>query len=151
MTAKLKLLFDECVSSPRLARDLKAFFTDGDGNCTAEISLLQDKFKGGEDDPVWLKQLSVEGNWIVITKDKGNSTGPKLPMICQKLGITHVIISKGLEHAGYEALKQAFADVWQFLLLAPTLAGGTRISLRYTNTNPRRADLSVDGKLLRQK
>ena len=144
MTPKLKLFFDECVSSPRLARELTEFYRDAEGNSSVEIVLLQQKFKSGESDENWLKKLKDEGDWIVITKDKGHSTGPKLPVICPALGITHVVMSKGIDHAGFEAQKQAYADVWPFLRLAVGLPRGTRIQLRYTNTEPKKRNYALE-------
>jgi hypothetical protein len=147
---KLKLFFDECVSSPRLIKALQQFYTDIDGNCEADIVRLQEKFVSGEDDSVWLTKLQSEGGWIVITKDQGRSTGPKLPTICPKLGITHVVLLGTLDHAGVEAWKQAFVDVWQTLKLAPTLQPGTKIKMRYLTTNPPKAALFVGNCLLKE-
>jgi hypothetical protein len=145
----LKLFFDECVSSPRLIRALQQFYTDVDGNCEAEFVRLQERFVSGEGDEAWLNQLSGEGGWIVITKDRGKSGGPKLPSICPQLKITHVAMIGLLEQANVEAWKQAFVDVWQTLKLAPLLPPGTKIKFRYVTTEPPRAALFVGNSLLK--
>lgn len=150
MKPTLKLFFDECVGSPRLIKALQQFYTDVDGHCEAQFARLQEKFASGEGDETWLKQLSQEGGWIVITKDRGKSGGPKLPALCPKLKITHVAMLGTLEQGTVEAWKQAFVDVWQSLKLAPMLPPGTRIKLRYITMTPTRAGLYIGNHLLRE-
>ncbi len=149
MSTKLKLFFDECVSSPRLINALKEFYTDSDGNCEAEFVRLQERFISGERDDVWLQEIKNDG-WIVITKDQGKMGGPKLPAICAQLGVTYVAMLGNLDHAGVEAWKQAFVDVWQALKLAPDLPRGTKIKMRYATLNPPKAALYVGNSLLRE-
>lgn len=61
----MKVLFDENLP-PALARALSALFAG-----EHEIVHLRDRFGPGVKDVEWIPQLSREGNWIVISGDRG--------------------------------------------------------------------------------
>ena len=94
-------------------------------------------FDKGDDDEDWLPILENHNSkWIVVTADRGRDPKkPKLPFICEELGVTHIMMTPTLKDAGYVAQKQALLTVWPQIVRTPFLPRGTRISLgvrRYT-------------------
>ena len=82
-------------------RELREFYKLDYPN--VEMSHLGEKFKLGIKDPEWIAMLQND-TWIVVSTDKGKSDGgnrsKKLPLICQDLRITHVIMSSNIDKAG---------------------------------------------------
>jgi len=66
----LKLLLDHNLS-PRLARCLQALFVEDH-----QIVALRDKFAEDAPDLEWIKALSLEGGWAVLTTDLRIRTRP---------------------------------------------------------------------------
>lgn len=60
----MKVLIDENLS-PALARSLNALFAD-----EHEIIHIREKFGAGIKDVDWMRRLSTEGRWIVISGDR---------------------------------------------------------------------------------
>jgi hypothetical protein len=133
MLHPIKLFFDECCS-PKLPRKLVEVYEE-DYPLIATRHLT-DIFKKGIDDQDWLSVLKNEPDWIVVTADRGkDSKKPKLPLICSKLGITHISMTPDLKNAGYSAHKQALLSTWPQIAMIPLIPRGTRVSLGYRNVN----------------
>jgi hypothetical protein len=90
----------------------------------------------GKDDEDWIPLLEREKDWIVLTCDRGrDAKKAKLPLICARLGITHISMTPTLVHAGYKAHKQALLCMWPEILKTQHLPKGTKVSLGYRMIN----------------
>jgi len=122
----IKLVFDECCS-PRLPLKIKEVYSEDFPGI--ETKHLTDIFKAGDDDSRWLPLLEQQKDWIVITADRGkDSKRPKLPIICERLKITHISLTPVLVHAGYSAHKQALLSSWPDISKIQLLPKGTKVS-----------------------
>src|SRR4051812_28060551 len=88
----------------------------------------------GVHDEVWIPQVAAEG-WIIITGDRGKrgkqSKGEKLPILCRKYDITHVMFSGTLQHkSGFEK-NRAIVGAWPELVKLPGEPKGSGWLLRY--------------------
>jgi len=123
----VQLYFDECCSK-RFKTDLLTFFAADFPNL--KVLHVLDSYDPGTGDSTWLKPLQENPNIIVVTADVGrNPSKEKLPLLCQKLRVTH-IVSAALINAGYTKQKTAIVSVWtQIVEQVPRLPGGTKIKL----------------------
>lgn len=95
-----------------------------------EYHHVLDAYAKSTDDRTWLRPLTDERHWIVITKDSGrDATTERLPLICHQLNITHVGLTPTLIHAGYTAQKLALTSVWSQMPLVLQLPAGTKLRL----------------------
>lgn len=115
MTA-VRFFFDECLSRPVvegiLTDSLRLFGSD------AEVAHLLPKFGAhGLSDRHWVEQLVSEGSWIAISADRGKHSklSDKLPLICQEVGLTLVMLSAKLHQRNMAFKLLAIQSVWQDL------------------------------------
>jgi hypothetical protein len=86
----MRFLFDENFA-PRLVRSLNCLIeSEGD---TARA--LVDKFPAGTPDETYLKELSEEGDWVVLTQDMGIVLSPPLVAAWRSAGLIVVIFKSG--------------------------------------------------------
>jgi hypothetical protein len=130
VTQPLKLFFDECCSK-KLAHKIVEIYAE----CYPGIQTkhLSEFFAPGTNDPDWIPLLEKEKDWIVLTADRGRkgAKDQKLPLICGKLGVTHISMTSVLKNEGYKAQKQALLSVWPQIVKTPLLPKGTKVSLGY--------------------
>lgn len=125
----LKLFFDECCST-KLAKKIPEIYLEDHPDLKTRH--LTECIKSGTSDEDWLQEIQREGDWIVITADRGKDPKKeKLPIICEKLGIRHISFTPSLLHDGYSAQKQALLCVWPQLVKIPRLPPGTKLALGY--------------------
>ena len=145
----MQLYFDECCST-RFKIDLPAFFAADFPNL--KVSHVLDSYDPGTGDSTWLKPLQEDRSIIVVTADVGRDPSKeKLPLVCKKLGITHIAFSATLINAGYTKQKSAIASVWaQIVEQVPLLPLGTQVKLgmRAYRGGVYRFELRVGGKPL---
>jgi hypothetical protein len=128
-----KLFFDECCAK-RLARKIVEIYKECYPNL--ETKHLTDYFETGDDEGEFLPLLAEEKNWIVVTADRGKDPKKvKMPIVCARLGITHISLTSDLVNAGYKAQKQALLCVWPEIMLLHRIPAGTRVSLGYRMVN----------------
>jgi hypothetical protein len=124
-----KFLFDECVSRSLMNR-LATFLAETE--CSCEFAYLMDRFPAGSKDEDWLPRIAAE-DWVVITADRGKQTkggaDKRLPAICMRLEITHVIIGAGLHQLPINPKLRAFVGIWDSILRAVESPRGSRISI----------------------
>lgn len=120
MTQALRLLFDDCLSK-HAVQALKTLTDFSDG--AVQVTHLVDLSLSGELDDDWIPRIATEG-WIVVTTDRGRKNrGGKLPLICRRCNVTHVMLSAAIHKRNtFEKLRAIF-DVWPSLL---TASAGTR-------------------------
>ena len=150
MSKPLKLFFDH-TSSPKLPSLLRDFYAWEHPDMTAVH--LRHKFDQNTDDQSWLSTLSAEGSWIVISEDRARTSRVQpMPLICQRLKITHVLVSDALRR--FEDMKQALAECWREIVALSEMPPGTRAVLRYRShrSEERKAVLMIgDSKVSPQK
>ncbi len=73
------------------------------------------------------------GGWLVITCDRGKTSGPKLPQLCRAAGLTHILVSGTLHGKPQFEKARAVLVVWHDLVTADAESKGARFSLRYNN------------------
>lgn len=123
----MRLYFDECCSR-RLAKELQEFFRADYPEL--ETAHILDFYRAGTWDSTWLKPLQDDPSWIVITQDLGaDPKKEKLPVICQKLGITFIAFGPAINHGGYSLQKRALVAVWGQMKTVETLPRGTRVKI----------------------
>jgi hypothetical protein len=128
-----KLFFDECCPK-RLARKIVEIYVE----CYPDLQTkhVTELFKAGDDEADFLPLLAEEKNWIVLTADRGKDPKKaKMPVVCGRLGITHISITSALLKDGYKAQKQALLCVWPEIMLLNRLPPGTKVSLGYRMVN----------------
>ena len=134
MTTPLKLLFDECLSGP-LVKHLAALL-DYAKTPPDEVKLLVEHVGNYSiHDDVWVPKIAPEG-WIVVTGDSGKGgtgKGEKLPFVCAKSGVTHVMFSgKMHQWRGFDKAR-AFMSVWEEICELTTKPKGSAWLLRIVN------------------
>lgn len=128
----IKLFFDECCS-PLLSRRIPEIFSEDYPQI--EVRHLTEFFKAGTEDAKWIAILESK-DWVVITADRGaEAKTPKLPLICSKLGVTHISMTPTLKHAGYSEHKQAMLTLWPQIVRARLLPKGIKVSMGYHMVN----------------
>jgi len=93
---------------------MRAFLRDVQGPEADELLFL-DEFIGerGVKDGVWIPRAVEDGVDVIITADQGRQTkGDKLPELCEKYEITHVLLSGKLCDKGREVITFAIFSIW---------------------------------------
>lgn len=117
MPRPLRVLIDECISSPRFVGGMRKFLSNVQGSNADTLQFLKD-FIGerGVQDEVWVPKVASEGFDLILTMDQGRGTkGDKLPELCEKHGITHILVSGKLAARGLEVVAFAILGVWPMI------------------------------------
>lgn len=137
MTAPIRLLFDECVGKPVMEKIKAAVSISLD---QPEFSHVLDFQKQGVHDEDWIPRIAEEGNWIVITGDRGRrgkaNKGEKLPVVCKRHGVTHVVLSKAIHHKGSIEKMAAILSVWSDIQKLVDAPNGSMHVLRLRGKQP---------------
>lgn len=106
MPPRLKLLLDENISSPRGLKLIQQGLALGEDPSSVEVQFLKDfTEQEGLHDSEWIPRAVQSGYGGVITTDQGRKKrGDKLPEICLKEGLPHVLVSQGLKARGLKWL-----------------------------------------------
>jgi hypothetical protein len=127
---EIKLFFDQCLSTrlPRIV--LQTYAENFDGQLAA--THLSDCFKRDEDDANWVPKLADQSNWIIITADRGkDSKKEKLPVLCSRLGISHIAMTPSFHQAGYLVHKHGILALFPQIVCVPHLPKGTRVTMGF--------------------
>ncbi len=125
----MKLFFDECLSK-RLPVQISQIYSEDYPDL--KTLHLTECYEPGTPDEKWIPLLEKEKDWIVITADDGmGSNKAKLPLICAKLGITHIVMTPALHQSPYREHKQAILCLWPQFVFIPQPPKGTKISMGY--------------------
>jgi hypothetical protein len=97
----------------------------------AELAHLFSKFSPGALDTVWIPQLAEEGDWIIVSCDKGKNSkkSESLPLICQATGVTHIILSTALGHRTSFYRVHAINSCWPQILATADAPKGSGFTL----------------------
>lgn len=127
-----KFLFDECLGRP-ITEVLRRFV--GLHRHQVGIIHLLDKFPAGTHDDVWIPVIAKEG-WIIVSADRGKSSGPKLPSVCAKLGVRHILYSPRAASLPQFEKARAFLRVWRDAVNLWEANPGTRADLKFNAAGP---------------
>ena len=125
MTQPVRFLFDEClpqrVVEGQLAESLHLHAPD------AVIAHLFSKFSSGVKDTFWIPEIAKDPGWIVVSMDRGKHSRveERLPLICEKFGVTYVVLSAGLEKRTVYFRAIAIQACWPGLIRAASSPPGT--------------------------
>lgn len=126
---ELKLFFDNCIGPPisKAIGELLKFHSE-----STSVKHIRDYFIDSISDDNWIPQIAAE-KWVVITADKAKRYGgPKLPSICKKYKVTHILISGKLHNAPQFEKARAIIYLFPQIIEAFKQPAGTRFSMRYT-------------------
>jgi hypothetical protein len=133
VTQALRLAFDDCLSKHAAQKLLElAMFSRG----RVEIAHLATLNLEGKNDDDWIPELKQLG-YMPVTTDRGKkpSRGGKFPILCQRNGLTHIMMSAAVHrHDQFDKIR-ALLSVWPKLLAASAGAPGLGYLLRKTNDN----------------
>lgn len=135
MPRPLKVLLDECVSSPRTVQALETVLGLVDNDDPPELVFLND-FTGcaGTKDKDWIPKAVEAGFDVVLTTDQGRKKkGDKLPELCAKYQLTHVLVSATLKQKGLQYMTFAIVGAWHGIVAAHQ-EDTLRFHLRLVNT-----------------
>ncbi len=140
MTRKPKFLFDECSLGRPTAKALEQLL--GFSPDEAEIAHVIDKYGEGATDEEWIPQAASEG-WIIVTADAGKhkSKGEKLPIVCEKFAVTHIVFSRAVNRFSSFGRQRAIIDNWEGLVKTAEAPPGSRFSIRLANPKTGRTTL----------
>jgi len=130
VTQPIRFVFDECAlgrcTVERELRDSLALF-----GADAELAHLLSKFPPGTKDEVWIPHLAHDGDWIIFSADLGKNSkkSESLPLICQALGVTHIIMSPALQRRPSFYRVLAISSCWTQILGTAEAAKGTGFTL----------------------
>ncbi len=95
------------------------------------------KYQQGEQDEDWIPRLPDDDfEYVVITADGGKQSirGKKLPELCRKYKITHVILSATLSQKTSSEKEAALLQFWYHIAALHDEEPGSRFQLRYVST-----------------
>jgi PIN like domain len=129
VTKKLKLMFDECIGKPVMESlpQLLSFSKHDQ----FELGHVLDRQKQGIHDEDWIPQLAPEG-WIVVTGDRGKGgkkKGEKLPFVCMRNQVTHIMLGPSLLHKPSFDKVVAIVQVWDEIAKLPDAPAGSAFLL----------------------
>ena len=127
-----KFLFDECLGRPltETMRKLIGFHRHQVG-----VMHLFDRFEAGTRDEIWVPKIAPEG-WIVVSVDRGRSPGPKLPLLCSALGVSHILFAPSAAALPQFEKARAFLRVWRDAVNLAQAPAGTRALLKIHSGGP---------------
>lgn len=124
-----KLLFDSCCFGQTSVSKLKEFLIEDE--LEVEIAHLRDFKLDNSLDDVWVPKM-VQENWVVVSSDRGTtkSKGSKLPLLCKKFRMTHILLSASVHNLkSFEKVK-AILSAWPELGSVFEAENGTEFRLQ---------------------
>jgi hypothetical protein len=99
----------------------------------AELIHLVERFPAGTPDNEWADYCKRE-RWLPITCDRGRrNRGPKLPLVCRALNLTHIVITPKCAAQPARDLALTIASVLPLIIRAWEKPKSTRYVLKQTH------------------
>lgn len=102
-----------------------------------DFSHIVDRQLAGVRDEDWIPQIADDG-WIVITADRGkrkkSGTGERLPIICERFGVTYAAFSRSISQKNTSFKIRALHSVFPELKALPGELRGSGFSIRPRTT-----------------
>jgi hypothetical protein len=129
----IKLFFDNCIGPP-ISKSIGGVLCYHSLN--PKVKHLKDFFDESIKDDEWIPQIAKD-SWIIITADRAKKYGgPKLPAICKKFNVTHILISGKLHNAPQFEKARAIISLFpRIIYYASKGPPGSRFSMRYTGSD----------------
>ena len=125
----MRVVVDENLP-PALAKSLDALFA---GDHT--IIHLRSRFGPGVDDIDWIKELSAEGNWVVISGDRRITKNRVEAQAFRNSNLVGFFLSKGLRKARVTKQMERLLALWETIeKQVPLVAGGAMFELPMKST-----------------
>lgn len=117
MSDRVRLFFDECCLGKRAVDKLEVLIGLSDER--VELKHLLSAFPPGTLDREWIPRVASEG-WTVITSDRGKSkpNRGKLPEICRRYHVTHIVFSRSMHKRRDFEKVAAIMGLWSGILAA---------------------------------
>ncbi|MCB9211593.1 MAG: hypothetical protein H6609_19695 [Ignavibacteriales bacterium] len=126
---EIRLFFDNCIGTS-ISRSIGKVLEFH--RLKPEVKHIQDFFIASITDDKWVPKIAKE-KWIVVTTDKAKRYGgAKLPSICKKYNVTHILISGKLHNAPQFEKARAIISLFPQIVKGAEEPLGTRFSMRYT-------------------
>lgn len=137
MTLPLRLLFDECIPKPSVNGLIHYLSTSPN---PPDIKTVFDYQVAGIADEIWIPQTAKD-NRVIVTADygrrgkskPGQPKGEKLPNICTRLLITHIILSSKIHQQNIFEKTQCLLRCWKSIETVPEALPGSRFVMKYTS------------------
>lgn len=104
-----------------------------------ELKHVLDYQEQGTWDEQWIPAIADQG-WIIITGDRGGlgrkQKGAKLPIVCKRHGVTHVVLSATIHNKNSVQKLAAILTVWPELMKLVDAPRGSRHLLRIKGMAP---------------
>ena len=121
----MKILIDHNISF-RIARALNELF-----HPDHEIFALRDKFATNTPDEQWIKALSEEGRWIVISGDRRITRNRAEYSAFQNSNLLGFFLARGLQRASVAKQMERILALWNNIeTLEDTVQGGAMFELQ---------------------
>lgn len=131
MTQALRLVFDDCISK-HAAKKLGELASFSRG--LVEIAHLATLNLEGQLDDDWIPVIGASGH-VAVSSDRGKnpSKGGKFPILCQRHGVIHIMLSTGVHKLNQFDKIRAVLSVWPKIIRASRGDAGCGYSLRMHN------------------
>jgi hypothetical protein len=153
LTDPPRILFDECVGAG-VANVLATLLATSP--VKPEVKHVREFQREGVPDSEWIPSVAGEG-WIIISADRGKrnkleADDEKLPYLCRKLGITHVLLSAKIHMMRGFDKAVIIAGLWAAIAEQCTCCPrGTRFVIRKSGDSARLVNFDVEQDVLREK
>src|SRR5262249_955669 len=121
---------DECLGQPMMAV-LKDAIPDD-----VVFEHISQRFLEGDPDQEWIPQLASEGDWVIITSDRGRrgKIGVKLPVLCAKYGVSYAAFAASLHNQPAAQKLGALLSVWADVMKVHDAKPGSAFTIRFVPT-----------------
>ena len=111
------------------------------------LRIYSANFPPGIEDAVWIPTLAHDGDWIVFSADLGKNSkkSESLPLICQEIGVTHIIMSPALQRRTSFYRVLAIGSCWTQILGTSEAAEGDGIYAQHEHREERPHFVPVSG------
>jgi hypothetical protein len=120
----VKVIIDENLS-PALAKALSALFVD-----EHEVDHIRNKFGAGVEDAEWMRRLSEEGRWIVISGDARIARRKSEQAVLRNSRLIGFFLAPALNRAKVTMQMQRLLALWDDIeVIAKRVASGSMYEL----------------------
>jgi hypothetical protein len=129
----VKLLFDECVGA-HIAAGFGDFLRTQYAEAH-EVRHLSEFQKLGTADEIWIPDMASKG-FVAVTGDRGkNGRGKKLPLLCVKYSMTHIMFLPSIHSMKSADKIRAVISLWEDIAKASKSPRGSRFMMSSAGTD----------------
>ncbi len=95
------------------------------------VAHLREHYPANTPDDEWITDLSIDGNWVIITKDNRISRNP----VWKTANVTTIFITKGLQNAAFWDMAWKIIKAWPLVLkTVDSNPQGSIITIKHNST-----------------